>query len=59
MAWMAAELGGGEVGGKLGCPGPRCGARLGAWSWAGERCSCGAWVTPAFQVHLGRVDVST
>ena len=58
MAWMAPELVDGALSGKLACPGARCGARLGAWSWAGERCSCGAWVTPAFQIHAGRVDVA-
>lgn len=54
MAWMAAELQGGAVAGKLACP--KCACRLGGFSWAGEQCSCGAWVTPAFQLHASRVD---
>lgn len=40
---------GGEVEGKLSCP--KCATRLGTYCWAGAQCSCGAWVTPAFQVR--------
>jgi dual specificity phosphatase 12 len=56
MAWMADELKSGAVTGKLACP--KCGCRLGGFSWAGEQCSCGAWVTPAFQLHASRVDAA-
>ena len=41
--------------GKLACP--KCAGRLGAFSWAGEQCGCGCWVTPAFQLHVSRVDI--
>ena len=40
--------------GKLACPG--CAARLGSFSWAGGQSAAGAWVVPAFQLHLGRLD---
>lgn len=40
--------------GKLFCP--HCETRVGTWSWAGTKCSCGEWVTPAFQFHCGRLD---
>ncbi|XP_022085266.1 dual specificity protein phosphatase 12-like isoform X2 [Acanthaster planci] len=44
----------GRLDGKLSCP--KCNARLGSFNWSGLRCSCGAWVTPAFQIHRNRVD---
>ena len=33
-----------------------CEARLGSYNWAGIRSNNGAWVTPAFQLHLSRLD---
>jgi len=42
------------VSGKLVCS--KCRGRLGSFSWAGIRCSCGSWITPAFQVSRSRVD---
>jgi|APGre2960657444_1045066.scaffolds.fasta_scaffold01862_5 dual specificity phosphatase 12 len=56
MGWMAEELRDGAQSGKLACP--KCSGRLGGFCWAGEQCSCGAWVTPAFQLHSARVDVT-
>ncbi|XP_034197795.1 dual specificity protein phosphatase 12-like isoform X2 [Prunus dulcis] len=50
--WMTAE---GK--GKLSCA--HCEARLGYFNWSGSQCSCGSWITPAFQLHRSRVDVST
>ncbi|CAN1250740.1 Dual specificity protein phosphatase 12 [Linum perenne] len=56
LRWMTAvEEGGLE--GKLACA--HCDARLGYFNWAGIQCSCGSWITPAFQLHKGRVDVSS
>lgn len=55
IAWMGDALHGGAVSGKLACP--KCHGRLGAFNWAGEQCSCGSWVTPAFQLHAGKVDL--
>lgn len=40
--------------GRLSCP--KCTARIGSFSWSGAPCSCGRWVTPAFQFQLSRVD---
>lgn len=40
--------------GRLICP--TCKARVGSFSWSGAPCSCGKWVTPAFQFQLSRVD---
>lgn len=40
--------------GRLICP--KCKARVGSFSWSGAPCSCGKWVTPAFQFQLSRVD---
>ncbi|KAK9812886.1 hypothetical protein WJX72_005260 [[Myrmecia] bisecta] len=53
LRWMENVVGG-EVQGKLHCPG--CGARLGSFNWAGTQSNMGAWVTPAFQLHLSRLD---
>lgn len=35
---------------------PKCTSKLGSFSWRGDQCSCGRWVTPAFQIHKSRVD---
>ncbi|KAJ0080885.1 hypothetical protein Patl1_10525 [Pistacia atlantica] len=53
MKWMQS-LQEGSVEDKLQCMG--CKARLGSFNWAGMQCSCGAWVTPAFQLHKSRLD---
>ncbi|KAK6942160.1 hypothetical protein RJ641_027537 [Dillenia turbinata] len=54
LKWMTAE---GGLEGKLSCA--HCEARLGYFNWSGIQCSCGSWITPAFQLHKSRVDVST
>lgn len=46
----------GALEGKLSCA--HCDARLGYFNWAGIQCSCGSWITPAFQLHKSRVDIS-
>eukprot|EP00898_Chlorokybus_atmophyticus_P009152 jgi/Chlat1/9238/Chrsp99S08514 len=53
MQWMAG-INDGQVEGKLLCP--KCSTRLGSYKWAGEQCSCGAWVTPAFMLHKSKLD---
>ncbi|PRW33102.1 Dual specificity phosphatase 12 [Chlorella sorokiniana] len=45
---------GGAMQGKLYCP--KCQVRLGSFNWAGTQSSSGAWVTPAFQLHLSKLD---
>lgn len=55
MEWMSS-LSSGQVTGRLDCPSPKCGAKLGSWDWAGIQCACGAWVTPAFSLHRSKVD---
>jgi hypothetical protein len=44
----------GENEGKLSCP--KCETRIGNWNWSGVRCSCSEWVTPGFQLHVGKLD---
>uniref|UniRef100_A0A8C5QRX1 Dual specificity protein phosphatase 12 n=2 Tax=Leptobrachium leishanense TaxID=445787 RepID=A0A8C5QRX1_9ANUR len=53
VQWMKEALLG-VMDGQLLCP--KCGSKLGCFNWYGEQCSCGRWVTPAFQVHKNRVD---
>ncbi|KAK1329534.1 hypothetical protein QTO34_011726 [Cnephaeus nilssonii] len=53
VQWMEPALLG-VLDGQLLCP--KCSAKLGSFNWYGEQCSCGRWVTPAFQVHKNRVD---
>ncbi|XP_067942079.1 dual specificity protein phosphatase 12-like [Watersipora subatra] len=53
MKWMAGL---GEITGKIGCM--KCSAKVGSWSWSGERCCCGTWVTPAFHIDNKKVDKS-
>lgn len=54
MVWMKG-VSEGEPEGKLLCP--KCEARLGYYNWAGAQCSCGAWITPSFQIHKNRLDI--
>ncbi|KAF3442155.1 hypothetical protein FNV43_RR16071 [Rhamnella rubrinervis] len=56
LRWMTA-VEEGALEGKLSCV--HCEARLGYFNWSGIQCSCGSWITPAFQLHKGRVDMST
>ncbi len=42
---------------KIICPRMRCRARLGTLRWTGSQCSCGTWVTPAFQFPLSKLDI--
>lgn len=56
LRWMATVEEGG-VEGKLLCV--HCEARLGYFNWSGIQCSCGSWITPAFQLHKSKVDIST
>ncbi|XP_076204212.1 dual specificity protein phosphatase 12 isoform X1 [Aptenodytes patagonicus] len=53
VQWMEPALLG-VLEGQLLCP--KCMSKLGSFSWRGEQCSCGRWVTPAFQIHKSRVD---
>ncbi|KAJ3594640.1 hypothetical protein NHX12_003947 [Muraenolepis orangiensis] len=53
VQWMERALIG-QLAGPLQCPG--CSSKLGCFSWSGGQCSCGRWVTPAFQLHHNRLD---
>ncbi|CAO2638286.1 Dual specificity protein phosphatase 12 [Lemmus lemmus] len=53
VQWMESALLG-VIDGQLLCP--KCSAKLGSFNWYGEQCSCGRWITPAFQIHKNRVD---
>ncbi|XP_062984985.1 dual specificity protein phosphatase 12 [Elgaria multicarinata webbii] len=53
VQWMEPTLLG-VMEGQLLCP--KCTSKLGSFHWHGEQCSCGHWVTPAFQIHKSRVD---
>ncbi|XP_077202005.1 dual specificity protein phosphatase 12 [Paroedura picta] len=53
VQWMEPALLG-VLEGQLLCP--KCSSKLGSFHWHGEQCSCGHWVTPAFQIHKSRVD---
>lgn len=53
VQWMEPALLG-VMDGQLLCP--KCNSKLGSFNWCGDQCSCGRWVTPAFQLHRNRVD---
>ena len=56
LSWMKGieDGDGGETRGKLCCP--QCETKIGAFDWAGIQCSCGAWVSPAFQIQRAKTD---
>ncbi|XP_072976323.1 uncharacterized protein [Typha angustifolia] len=55
LKWMTS-VEEGALEGKLSCI--QCDARLGYFNWSGIQCSCGSWITPAFQIHKSKVDFS-
>ncbi|GAA5894292.1 uncharacterized protein JCM6883_003774 [Sporobolomyces salmoneus] len=56
LSWMSPFLETGVLAGKIVCPNKKCGAKLGNFDWAGNQCSCGAWVCPGFALNVSRVD---
>ncbi|KAJ3495287.1 hypothetical protein NLG97_g3502 [Lecanicillium saksenae] len=56
LSWMRPELEQGTLNGRLTCPNERCGAAVGRYDWKGFKCSCSAWLTPAFSLQRARVD---
>ncbi|OQV26074.1 putative Dual specificity protein phosphatase 12 [Hypsibius exemplaris] len=53
VAWMKDEIM--QTEGKLNCP--QCAKKVGAFSWFGEKCPCGVFVTPAFHMDKGKVEI--
>jgi len=51
MTQLAMSL---SVVGKLNCP--KCGHRVGSFSWSGSQCSCGTWIVPAIQIPVSKID---
>mmetsp|Transcript_11754 Transcript_11754/g.35832 ORF Transcript_11754/g.35832 Transcript_11754/m.35832 type:complete len:109 (+) Transcript_11754:236-562(+) len=43
-----------ENSGRLDCP--NCSNKLGSFAWSGTQCSCGKWLSPAFQISASKVD---
>ncbi|CAK7244683.1 MAG: tyrosine protein phosphatase yvh1 [Sporothrix thermara] len=56
LSWMRPLLEQGELEGRLVCPNTRCNAQIGRYSWQGFKCTCRAWVCPAFSLQHSRVD---
>lgn len=52
MEWMTDTH---DLQGRIDCP--KCACKLGFYSWSGEQCSCGRWITPAFMLHQKQVDL--
>lgn len=48
------DFAGSEGEGPLQCP--KCATRYGGFHWSGAQCSCGQWVSPAFQAVKSKVD---
>ncbi|PVU92569.1 hypothetical protein BB559_003693 [Furculomyces boomerangus] len=53
ISWIK-DIHSGVISGKIMCP--KCDTKLGQFSWAGSKCSCGKWVTPSFQIHNSKID---
>ncbi|RDB30141.1 Tyrosine-protein phosphatase yvh1 [Hypsizygus marmoreus] len=56
MKWMEPFLETGQLAGKIICPNPKCGAKLGNYDWAGVCCGCKEWVIPGFCINRSKVD---
>lgn len=56
LTWMEDVIGSGEVSGKLMCPNPKCGVKIGNFDWAGVMCGCREWVTPGFCLARSKVE---
>ncbi|KYQ92826.1 putative protein tyrosine phosphatase [Tieghemostelium lacteum] len=54
--FVLTQTANGENGGKIICDNPNCKEKIGSWCWSGDKCSCGTWITPFFQVPKTRVD---
>lgn len=60
--WVSVESREGRMSGQvvdpdtIYCPNDSCHAKIGSQNWSGARCSCGAWVTPAFKILQKSVD---
>ena len=54
--WMDLPEDGTQAG-KILCPNPKCKDKLGSFAHYGAQCSCGRWVSPAYQVHKAKVDL--
>lgn len=52
MKWMESSIL--TLSGKILCP--KCSAKLGSFTWLGEPCSCGTWITPSFRIDKKKVD---
>mmetsp|Transcript_47476 Transcript_47476/g.122911 ORF Transcript_47476/g.122911 Transcript_47476/m.122911 type:complete len:282 (-) Transcript_47476:146-991(-) len=53
LRWMNGTV---AMEGRLECPNEKCKSKLGNFSWVGSNCSCGAFITPSFQISTSRVD---
>ena len=53
---MRPELERSNLAGRLECPSERCAVVVGRYAWHGQKCSCGAWMVPAFALARSRVD---
>ena len=58
LSWMRPVLEQGALEGRIVCPNSKCGALVGRYSWQGFKCTCRAWVCPAFSLQESRVDRS-
>ena len=52
--WMDSETTSSASAHRINCP--KCNAKVGNASWIGTQCSCGTWVTPAFQFSKAKID---
>ncbi|KAF7316499.1 hypothetical protein MIND_00169000 [Mycena indigotica] len=59
MKWMEPFLEEGQIAGKITCPNPKCGAKLGNYDWAGMCCGCKEWVTPIWRPPRCAADVGS
>ncbi|CAK9304401.1 unnamed protein product [Gordionus sp. m RMFG-2023] len=55
VTWMRQQITD-LVQGKIHCP--KCKAKLGSFNWAGEKCGCQTWITPAFNIQKSKIDIS-
>lgn len=56
--WLQSQMNNPEIiSGRIHCPTPQCGVRLGSFNWTGGCCDqCKQWIVPLIQITKSKID---